>query len=237
MPSAPDLAGARVLPCGETAVLIELSGTAAALSLARRIEARRAAAGAAGTADAASRWRHVDEVVTGERTVLVVVDSATALADLRLALGEMVCAPTGADAPAASDADPLGGVVEIPVRYDGPDLTAVADHTGLTPAGVVAAHTGTEWEVAFTGFAPGFGYLVGGDPRLAVPRLAQPRPHVPAGSVALAGTYSGVYPTESPGGWQLIGHTDTVLWDVRREPPALLRPGVRVRFLNLGEAQ
>ncbi len=104
-------------------------------------------------------------------------------------------------------------------------------------AEVTAAHEASHWEVAFCGFVPGFAYLVGGDPRLEVPRRSTPRTVVPAGAVALAGRYSGIYPRPSPGGWQLIGHTDTVLWDVRREPPALLRPGVRVRFLNLGEAQ
>ncbi len=99
---------------------------------------------------------------------------------------------------------------------------------------MIAAHTGTEWKVGFTGFAPGFAYLIGGDPRLVVPRRAEPRPRVTAGSVALAGPYSGVYPTESPGGWQLIGHTDLPLWDLQRDPPAVLRPGMRVRFRDAG---
>ncbi|HNP11666.1 MAG TPA: carboxyltransferase domain-containing protein, partial [Mycobacterium sp.] len=88
----------------------------------------------------------------------------------------------------------------------------------------------TPWRVGFGGFAPGFAYLVGGDPRLAVPRRAEPRTRVPAGSVGLAGEFSGVYPRESPGGWQLIGRTDAVLWDIDRTPPALLRPGMWVRF-------
>jgi KipI family sensor histidine kinase inhibitor len=108
----------------------------------------------------------------------------------------------------------------------------VAALTGLTPAGVVAAHTGTPWRVAFTGFAPGFGYLEGGDPRLDVPRRAVPRVRVPAGAVGLAGRFSGVYPVESPGGWQLIGRTEAVLWDLDRDPPALLRPGTTVRFIE-----
>jgi KipI family sensor histidine kinase inhibitor len=102
--------------------------------------------------------------------------------------------------------------------YDGPDLKAVAALTGLSVAEVVAAHTATPWRVGFGGFAPGFAYLVGGDPRLEVPRRPEPRPSVPAGAVGLAGRYSGVYPRSSPGGWQLIGHTDAVLFDrtVRR---------------------
>lgn len=124
-------------------------------------------------------------------------------------------------------------VIEIGVHYDGPDMAEVARLTGLSEAEVIAAHTGTPWRVAFTGFAPGFGYLVGGDLRLAVPRHPTPRPSVPAGSVGLAGEFSGVYPRASPGGWQLIGRTDAVLWDLDRTPPALLRPGVQVRFMPL----
>lgn len=125
----------------------------------------------------------------------------------------------------------------ILVVYDGPDLDEVAHLTGLTPDEVVAAHTGTAWEVAFTGFAPGFAYLTGGDPRLNVPRRDTPRSRVPVGAVALAGPYSGIYPRESPGGWQLLGRTDAPLWDLDRDPPALLRPGGRVRFAvaDLGE--
>jgi KipI family sensor histidine kinase inhibitor len=120
------------------------------------------------------------------------------------------------------------------VTYDGPDLDDVTRLTGLSRAEVVAAHTGTPWRVAFGGFAPGFAYLVGGDPRLRVPRRVRPRPSVPAGSVALAGEFSGVYPRSSPGGWQLLGRTDTVLWDVDRDPPALLTPGTIVRFVDAG---
>lgn len=125
-------------------------------------------------------------------------------------------------------------VVEIPVVYDGPDLDDVARFTGLTEAEVVAAHTGTPWRAAFGGFAPGFFYLVEGDPRLAVPRRSEPRTAVPDGAVALAGSYSAVYPRRSPGGWQLLGHTNTRLWDAERTPPALLSPGTLVRFVDAG---
>ena len=104
----------------------------------------------------------------------------------------------------------------------------------LTPAEVVAAHTGRPWRVGFGGFAPGFAYLVDGDPRLAVPRRREPRTTVPAGSVALAGAFSGVYPRSSPGGWQLIGRTDALLWDADRPEPALLVPGGWVRFVEVG---
>jgi KipI family sensor histidine kinase inhibitor len=121
--------------------------------------------------------------------------------------------------------------VEIPVTYDGADLDDVADLTGLSPHDVIAAHTGTLWTVAFGGFAPGFFYLADGDPRLHVPRRPSPRTHVPAGSVGIAGGFSGVYPRESPGGWQLIGRTDQIMWDTARRPPALLAAGTRVRFV------
>lgn len=124
-----------------------------------------------------------------------------------------------------------GDEIEIPVTYDGPDLADVAGHSGLSEDDVVAAHTGTPWTVAFGGFAPGFAYLVGGDDRLVVPRRETPRTSVPAGSVGLAGEFSGVYPRSSPGGWQLIGRTDAVMFDVDRDPPALLAPGARVRFV------
>ncbi|MCC5578681.1 allophanate hydrolase subunit 1 [Microtetraspora sp. AC03309] len=123
--------------------------------------------------------------------------------------------------------------VRIPVVYDGADLADVAALTGLPERDVVAAHTGTPWTVAFCGFAPGFGYLTGGDSRLAVPRRAESRVRVPAGSVALAAGFSAVYPRESPGGWQLIGRTDAVVWDLAADPPALLRPGTRVRFTEV----
>ena len=131
------------------------------------------------------------------------------------------------------DPAPTSHEVEIAVRYDGPDLDDVAHHTGLTPAEVVAAHTGTPWRVAFGGFAPGFAYLVGGDPRLRVPRRDRPRASVPAGAVGLAGEFSGVYPRTSPGGWQLVGTTEAVLWDADRHPPALLGPGATVRFVDV----
>lgn len=120
--------------------------------------------------------------------------------------------------------------IVIAVHYDGPDLAEVADATGLTEHEVMRAHTQTPWTVAFGGFAPGFAYLTGGDPRLQVARRPTPRPSVPTGAVGLAGEFSGIYPRSSPGGWQLIGRTDVELFDVRRDPPALLQPGMRVRF-------
>lgn len=128
--------------------------------------------------------------------------------------------------PAATSGDP----VTIPVRYDGEDLAEVARSTGLSEDEVVTVHTGVEYTVAFTGFAPGFGYLTGLDERLKLPRRDTPRTRVPAGSVAIAGEFTGVYPRPSPGGWHLLGSTTASLWDPSRETPALLRPGTTVRF-------
>lgn len=132
--------------------------------------------------------------------------------------------------PSSTAISPDSRRIEVPVTYDGPDLADIAQLTGLTEDEVVAAHTGTAWTVAFGGFAPGFSYLVGGDPRLTVARRDSPRTTVPEGSVGLAGEFSGVYPRASPGGWQLIGHTALTMWDTAREPPALLVPGMTVRF-------
>lgn len=162
----------------------------------------------------------VDEAVLGARTVML----RGTPADLRSLIGR-----TGPRSVDATDA-PL---VEIPVVYDGQDLAEVADLTGLTAAEVIAAHTSTDWTAAFGGFAPGFSYLVGGDPRLRVPRHSTPRTSVPAGAVGLAGEFSGIYPRPSPGGWQLIGRTDLAVWDVDRNPPALLAPATRVRFVEV----
>ena len=123
-------------------------------------------------------------------------------------------------------------VIEIGATYDGADLGEVAELTGLSRKAIVSAHTGTPWTVAFGGFAPGFAYLCGGDPRLNVPRRPSPRTRIPAGAIGLAGEFSGIYPRESPGGWQIIGHTDVAIWDLDREPPALLLPGRTVRFVE-----
>ncbi len=125
---------------------------------------------------------------------------------------------------------PAGAEVEIAVTYDGPDLEAVSEHWGCAPDDVVARHLATEFVSAFCGFSPGFAYLSG--LAQSVPRLATPRTRVPAGSVALAGTWCGVYPVASPGGWQIIGHTTAALWDPDRSAPALLAPGTRVRFVD-----
>lgn len=204
---------ARVLPCGDSAILIEVAGLAEVLALESTL--RQAA------------LPDVIDLVPAARTVLVAATSAAALAALRPRLAGLIRAATPTQPP------PDGPLVTIPVRYHGPDLDEVAALTGLSAAEVIAAHTHQDWRVAFGGFAPGFAYLTGGDARLAVPRRATPRTRVPVGSVGLADTFSGVYPSPSPGGWQLIGRTDLTVWDANREPPALLRPGMRVRFKAL----
>ena len=124
---------------------------------------------------------------------------------------------------------PAGELVEIPVAYDGPDLESLAQSLGLEADELVAAHSAAEHVVAFCGFSPGFSYLTGSC--WEVPRLSTPRPRVEAGSVGLAGPFTGIYPTASPGGWQVVGHTDALLWDAARVEPALLPPGTRVRFV------
>lgn len=124
-----------------------------------------------------------------------------------------------------------GELVEVPTTYDGADLEDVARRWDMTREEVVATHTGHELVVAFCGFAPGFPYCTGLPERFAVPRLDSPRTRVPAGAVGLAGLFTGIYPTESPGGWRLLGRTELRLWDPDRDPPATLRPGTRVRFV------
>ncbi|ULN48184.1 allophanate hydrolase subunit 1 [Mycolicibacterium goodii] len=172
----------------------------------------------------------VVDIVPAARTVLVKLAGPRYQAPTRQRLGKLRVRP------GAITHEPPGDRVDvtIDVVYDGADLHEVAALAGMTPAHVIAAHTGTPWRVGFCGFAPGFAYLVDGDPRLRVPRRAEPRTSVPAGSVALAGEFSGVYPRQSPGGWQLIGHTDAVMFDVDRDKPALLTPGMWVQFRAVG---
>jgi KipI family sensor histidine kinase inhibitor len=199
----------KVLPVGEDALLVEVSSGDEAQALHAELLRRRAE----GSLSAR-------EIVPAARTVLLDGLDAPARVAAELTAAELPPAPPRA-----------GAVVELPVRYDGPDLADVAAHWGVPEREVARIHAGTEFRVAFCGFAPGFGYLTGLPPRYDVPRRATPRTAVPAGSVALAGPYTGVYPRSSPGGWQLIGTTDAVLWDHARAPAALLSPGTRVRFV------
>ncbi len=199
---------------GDHALLLEFDGTDEVLAWC---DAVRAAALPA-----------VCDVVPASRTVLVELDDPGRQAATRAQL-ERLRVSTAAVAAEAVRAD-----VTIDVVYDGADLDEVARLTGLSADEVVDAHTAAPLRVGFGGFAPGFAYLIDGDPRLHVPRRAEPRTRVPAGSVGLAGEYSGVYPRETPGGWQLIGRTDAALWDVERDPPALLVPGTWVQFRAIG---
>lgn len=195
----------RVLPSGPRAVLIELD------SLDQVIAAAAAAR--------ALELPGIIDVVPAARTVLV----RHAGIDLAPVIDAI------ANAPAVSSDD--GALVTIAVRYDGVDLVAVADACGMSVDEVVALHGSVELRVAFCGFLPGFAYLVGLPSQLHLPRLATPRPRVPAGAVAIAGEFASVYPSASPGGWHLLGATDAVMWDDHRDPPALLAPGTRVRFV------
>jgi KipI family sensor histidine kinase inhibitor len=196
----------RVRPAGDAALLVEAEGRANRLA----------------AAISAERGTGVLDVVPGATTVLVTTEPGLDLA--RLA-ERILALPLPEAGPAATAA------AEIPVVYDGDDLAEVARLTGLSPDEVVARHAAAEYTVGWMGFSPGFGYLTGLDPALArVPRLAEPRLRVPAGSVAIAGGLAAVYSTTSPGGWRLLGRTTAVLWDPRRDPPALLTPGLRVRF-------
>lgn len=222
----------RLLPAGDRAVLVDLAedGEGAAAALHRVLGADRPAG--------------LEDLVPAEQSVLVRYDPAV-LPPARLGhwlraahAGLRGEAASAGAAEGGAPAGPVVGlpvvelpVVELPVVYAGPDLAEVGRLTGLGADGVVAAHTGMPWRVAFTGFAPGFGYLVGGDPRLRLPRRDVSRTRVPAGSVAVGGRYSGVYPRESPGGWHLLGRTEVAVWDADRDPPALLRPGTTVRFV------
>jgi KipI family sensor histidine kinase inhibitor len=195
-------------PCGDTGLLVELDTLDEVLGL----HAALAAAPPDGVVD----------LVPAARTVLLRVRSAADLAG--------VARDVRARQPASTGDREAGEVTEIAVTYDGEDLDDVAAHTGMDRDEIVEAHTGRLWTVAFAGFTPGFGYLATDDDRLHVPRRSSSRTRVPAGAVGLAGEFSGVYPRESPGGWQLIGRTDHVLWDLDRDPPAVLVPGARIRF-------
>lgn len=169
------------------------------------------------------------DMVVGAATLLVIGEGPSALAAITETLREL---PAGTGEPGVGGDDASG--IEIPVRYDGEDLDEVAGLVELTTAEVVALHGGALYRAAFMGFAPGFAYLAGLPDALVIGRRSQPRSVVPAGSVAIADTYSAVYPRSTPGGWHLLGTTDAVLFNADRRPPALLRAGARVRFVAAG---
>jgi KipI family sensor histidine kinase inhibitor len=209
-PASEGLVGNVVHDYGDQALMVQCDSTAEVLAWTAAL---RAAA-----------WPGVIDIVPAARTVLVKLDGPRGQGMIRQQLRKL-----RVDLNEAAPTDRSADVV-IDVVYDGPDLAEVAEHTRLSTAQVIEAHTGTLWRVGFSGFAPGFAYLVDGDPRLRVPRRSDPRTAVPAGSVALAGEFSAIYPRRSPGGWRLIGHTDAVLWDIARPDPALLTQGMWVQF-------
>jgi len=200
-------------PVGSRALLVEVDPPEAALVLYRKLQEARSSPPLAGVVD----------IVPGAESVLL--DGLADVASAEAWLSSLELEVTG------PDAEPP--VVTLAVRYGGPDLDVVAEAWGTSPEGVVSLHTSLTHRVAFLGFAPGFAYLRGVPSERPVPRRASPRPSVPAGSVAVAGAFTGIYPRPSPGGWQLIGSTDAWLFDARREPPTQLCPGMAVRFVAL----
>lgn len=213
-----------VLPLGESAWTIVLGDRVdralhrTVLGLARTIEA--------------ARIPGISELVPAYATLTVFCESAQVAERVRLDLASAIDRMTSPES-RVPNPEP-GRVLTIPVRYDGPDLDEVAERTGLTRDEVIQRHTAREYEVFLLGFAPGWAYLGELDPSLQLPRRSAPRIRVPAGSVAIAGAQTGVYPIATPGGWHLLGTTTVAMFDRTRDPPSLLRPGDRVRFEAIG---
>lgn len=205
----------RFLPISRRSLLVELDDLEQTLSL---FDAMRA-----------DPVPGIADIIPAARTLMVRTEPGGS-ADAALAGAILARRPAPGTLPDAR----AGDTVELPVRYDGEDLPEIARLMDLTEAEVIAAHQAATWQVAFCGFAPGFAYMSGNDPRFDLPRRSSPRTRIPAGSVALAGRFCGVYPRETPGGWQLLGRTETPMWDLGREPPALLQPGMRCRFVDRG---
>ncbi len=201
----------RLLDYGSNAVLLECADLTDALSVQPLIK---------------TQIEQITEIIPGARTLMLRLTEPLSPADRQTLLT--------LPGQAQSVADQESVVIEV--DYSGPDLEEVSSLTGLSAEEVVAAHTGQLWTVAFCGFAPGFGYLHGEDERLRVPRRSTPRTKVPPGAVGLADEWSGIYPRSGPGGWQLIGRTDAPLWDLDRDPPALLQPGMQIRFESSGRS-
>jgi biotin-dependent carboxylase-like uncharacterized protein len=249
----------RCLPAGDGAVLAELGSLGETLALFQALGARPAGVEdvipaartllvpfdpAVLSARAVAAWlrRAASAVAAGSAGGLVAAGGVSGSPGAGLAKGPSGLPHAGPAAGGDPSGPSAGGLaagagrrVEIPVRYAGEDLEEVAGLLGLTRAELIERHTGTDYLAAFAGFAPGFVYLAGGDPCFhGVPRRAAPRVRVPAGSVAVAGDFSAVYPSDSPGGWQLLGATPWRMWDMDRAEPALVQPGFRVRFRDLG---
>ena len=204
----------RLFACGDKAILVELEDA----DERRQFEEALRRDPISG----------VLEHVPAARTVLVRALSADQVPAIASRLKEIKL-----DGRTATSVTPDAEPLRIPTRYDGPELDEVSKQLGVSSTQVVARHSGQVWTVEFAGFAPGFCYLLGDQGGLEVARRDSPRVRIPPGSVGLAGPYSAVYPGPSPGGWQLIGRTDEVMWDVTRDPPALLSPGTRVQFVEV----
>ncbi|WP_139416332.1 5-oxoprolinase subunit B family protein [Agromyces laixinhei] len=199
----------RLLPSGDAALLVECDSLDEVLALHDAL--------------AADPPQGLVELVPAARTILVAIDPGRLPLESAATWVRRITAGAVVDAVGPAPAT-------IPVVYDGDDLAETAATLAVSPEALVARHSAAEWRVAFIGFAPGFGYLVSDDWPFEVPRLDAPRTRVPAGAVALAGAFGGVYPRPSPGGWRLIGRTDATLWSPSADEPALLAPGRRIRF-------
>jgi len=227
----------RLLRYGDQAVLVEVADARAVSALY--------------TALVAYAYPAIRALVPASRTVLIEYDpGSTSGEEIARLVARCSSAPTTArESPTPTTEAPMPGsriqfagvafstappqaCVRIPVHYDGLDLADVARTIGESVDSVINRHVAGEYVVQFCGFSPGFAYLIGLDPVLQLPRLASPRAEVPAGSVAIAGEFSGIYPKSSPGGWRLLGRTEAVVFDIDRSPPALLPPGTRVRFVR-----
>jgi len=211
----------RAVPLGDSAITIVL-GDEKSADLLQRVHAAAAAL-------AAEKLANVQDIVPAYLGVAVFYDS------LRASFAEMQ-AKLVAVCERATDSTSVSNKIrehEIPVTYDGPDLAAVAAACGVSTAEVIERHSGAPYTVDLLGFVPGFGYLSELDPSLRLPRRPQPRPRVPAGSVAIAGAQTAVYPLDTPGGWHIIGRTETVMFDPKRNPPSTLRAGDTVRFVSV----
>ena len=227
------LEGVRIAPMGESALLVVLGDV-----IDRGLAARARAIAAA--IEAASGSGSFGRTVPAYASVLVPFDPLSlSVAEATEAVAAIVDTTASGAATATDAGRGDGRLVEVPVRYggaEGPDLEDVARLHGLRPSDVVELHASAEYEAFFLGFAPGFAYLGPLPASLVTPRLDVPRPRVPAGSVAIAAEQTAIYPTDTPGGWRLIGRTDLRPWDVSRDPPALILPGDRVRFVPVATA-
>lgn len=205
----------RFLPVNIDAIMVELSSLEQIMALTDQLQNNLVF------------WK-IEEIIPGARTVLIRFNPILTDADT---LAKNISALD-----IKSGSIPLGELIIISVNYNGEDLAYVADHLGITVSEVINRHTNNEYQVAFCGFAPGFAHMVSNHVQLNVPRRQSPRVSIPAGSVALAGEFSSVYPQASLGGWQLIGITESAVWDINRDNPALFKPGSRVHFVDAAKS-